>query len=198
MAGQPVTSLTYRLGLLLLVMLLRCPPLVAATNAAAATSADAIVPVLTIDDDFQYSSLRSHLAIFIDDADTSLTPEQFTDLWHTVPWRDANAVKLDMYARYTYWLALPLQNLTSHQRLLVLNIPSPRVFDWGAYWVSDGKVQQIYDRLRIDGNASEPLEAPTPALPLQLESHEKGVLLFRMTGRPHYLIHRSTLSDYRT
>jgi len=196
MTARSFTSLVYRLGLLLLVMLLRCPPLVAET--ATSISDNAIVPALTIGDDFHYDALRGHLAIFIDGTEAQLTPEQFTDPWHTVPWRDANTVELDMYARYTYWLALPLQNLTSHQRLLVLNIPSPRVFDWGAYWVSNGKVQQIYDRLRTDGNTAVPLEAPTPELPLQLESHEQGVLLFRMTGRPHYLIHRATLSDYRT
>jgi signal transduction histidine kinase/CheY-like chemotaxis protein len=184
-------SLTFLLCTFLLLSAGSKPALAESTTGPA-------VSILDIDKDFTYESLRDHLAIFIDDYPTRLTPQQFGDVWNAVPWTNAATAHLDMYSNATFWLALPLRNLTPQQRLVVLHIPSPRIFDWGAYWISNGKVSQVYDRLRTGGNTAIPLQSPTPALPVQLESNEEGVLLFRMTGRAHYLIHRSALSDYRS
>lgn len=194
MTDRPIRSLA-----LLLCALLSLGTLLHSNGSLANNSAvEPVVSALEIGNDFHYESLHDHLAIYVDKSPTQLTPWQFVDVWNAVPWAKAATVHLDMYSNATFWLALPLRNTTPQQRLLVLSIPSPRVFDWGAYWLSNGKVTQIHDRLRENGNTAMPLQAPTPALPLQLESNAEGVLLFRMTGRAHYLINRSTLADFRS
>jgi signal transduction histidine kinase/CheY-like chemotaxis protein len=197
--AEKMTDRPRRLLAFLLCALLSLGALLHSNGSLANNAAvEPVVSALEIDRNFHYASLHDHLAIYVDKSPPQLTPWQFVDVWNAVPWNKAATVHLDMYSNATFWLARPLRNMTPQQRLLILSVPSPRVFDWGAYWLSNGKVTQIHDRLREDGNTATPLQAPTPALPLQLESNEEGVLLFRMTGRAHYLINRSTLADYRS